>query len=85
VIEGLIPAAFQGSGQRECNRCEGDHGKLKALLRPMRGFTTDRRTSIVIGGHAFAQRLRRVHDALGVDTKPVFREATAFDEHRLVL
>jgi hypothetical protein len=51
----------------------------------MRGFTTDRRARIVIGGHAFAQHLRRVHDALGVDTKPVFREATAFDEHQLVL
>ena len=51
----------------------------------MRGFTTDRRARIVIGGHAFAQHMRRVHDALGVDTKPVFTEATAFDEHQLVL
>lgn len=74
VIEGLIPAAFRGSGQRESNRCEGDHGRLTARRGPIRGLTTDRTTSIVIGGHAFVQHLRRVHDALRVGT--TFAHAT---------
>jgi IS6 family transposase len=80
VIEELIPAAFHNTGQYENNRCECDHGRLKARLRPMRGLKTDRTASVVIRGHAFIQNLRRGHYELGVDTVPIHRLAAAFDE-----
>lgn len=38
VIEELIPAAFHNTGQYESNRCECNHGRWKARLRPMGGF-----------------------------------------------
>ena len=85
VIEDLIPAAFHNTGQYENNRCERDHGRLKARLRPMRGLKTDRTASIVIRGHAFIQNLRRGHYELGVDTVPALRLATAFDELRVAI
>ncbi len=53
VIDELIPAAFGNTGQYENNRCECDHGRLKARLRPMRGLKTNRTASVVIRGHAF--------------------------------
>ena len=80
VIEELIPAAFHNTGQYENNRCECDHGRLKARLRPMRGLKTDPTASVVVRGHAFIQNLRRGHYELGVETAPVYRLATAFDE-----
>jgi len=82
VIEGLIPAALHNTGQYENNRVESDHGRLKARLRPMRGLKTNRTASVVIRGHAFIQNLRRGHYELAVDTGPLFRLATAFDELR---
>lgn len=85
VIEELITAAFHNTGQYENNLCEADHGRLKARLRPMRGLKTDRTASVVIRGHAFIQNLRRGHDDLGVETSPVLRLATAFDELRLAI
>jgi len=85
VIEELIPAAFHNTGQYENNRCEADYGRLKARLRPMRGLKTDRTASVVIRGHAFIQNLRRGHYELGVETVPVFRLATAFDELQLAI
>lgn len=85
VIEELIPAAFHNTGQYENNRYEADHGRLKARLRPMRGLKTDRTASVVIGGHAFIQNLRRGHYELGVESEPVFRPAAAFDELRLAI
>lgn len=84
-IEDLIPAALHNTGQSENNRCEGDHGRLKARLRPMRGLKTDRTASVVIRGHAFIQNLRRGHYELGVEVAPVFRLATAFDELQLAI
>ena len=48
VIEELIAAAFHNTGQCENTRCEGDQGRLKARLRPMRGLKTDRTASVVI-------------------------------------
>ena len=59
-------ATFHDASQYENNRCECDHGRLKARLRPMRGLTTDRTASIVTGGHAFVQHLRRGHHKQGV-------------------
>jgi transposase-like protein len=85
VIEELIPGAFHNTGQYENNRCECDHGRLKARLRPMRGLKTDRTASVVIRGHAFIQNLRRGHYELGVETVPVYRLATAFDELQLAI
>ena len=85
VIDELIPAAFHKTGQYENNRCECDHGRLKARLRPMCGLKTDRTASIVIRGHVFVQNLRRGHYELGVEVAPVFRLATAFDELQLAI
>ncbi|MCX6423809.1 MAG: IS6 family transposase [Actinobacteria bacterium] len=85
VIDELIPAAFHKTGQYENNRCECDHGRLKARLRPMRGLKTDRTASVMIRGHAFVQNLRRGHYELGVEVAPVFRLATAFDELQLAI
>jgi IS6 family transposase len=85
VIEDLIPAAFHNTGQYENNRCECDHGRLKARLRPMRGLKTDRTASVMIRGHAFIQNLRRGHYELGVGASPMLRLATAFDELQLAI
>jgi transposase-like protein len=85
VIDELIPAAFHDTGQYENNRCGADHGRLKARLRPMRGLKTDRTASVVIRGHAFIQNRRRGHYELGVDTVPIYRLATAFDELQLAI
>ena len=82
VVEELLPAAWQNTGQYENNRVECDHGRLKARLRPMRGVTTNRTASVVIPGHAFIQNLRRGHYQLAVDAAPLFRLSTAFDELR---
>jgi IS6 family transposase len=57
VIEDLIPAALHNTGPYENNRCECDHGRLKARLRSMRGLKTDRTAIVVIRGHAFIQNL----------------------------
>jgi transposase, IS6 family len=67
------------------NRVECDHGRLKARLRPMRGLKTNRTASVLIRGHAFVQNLRRGHYALGTDTTPALRLATAFDELQAVI
>jgi transposase-like protein len=85
VVEDLIPAAFHNTEQYENNRCESDHGRLKARLRPLRGLKTDRTARVVIRGHAFIQNLRRGHYELGVEVAPVFRLATAFDELQLAI
>jgi transposase-like protein len=85
VIEDLIPAALHNTGRYENNRCEADHGRLKARLRPMRGLKTDRTARVVIRGRAFIQNLRRGHYELGVEVAPVFRLATAFNELQLAI
>jgi len=51
----------------------------------MRGLKTDRTASVMIRGHAFVQDLRRGHYELGVESAPVFRLATAFDELKLAI
>ena len=82
VIDELLPAAFHNTGQYQNNRCEADHGRLTAGLRPMRGSTTDLTASVVMRGHAFIQNLRRGHYELRVDTVTARRLATAFHELR---
>ncbi|MCP5028182.1 MAG: IS6 family transposase [Actinomycetia bacterium] len=86
VIDELIPEAFHDTEQYSNNRIENDHGRLKARLRPMRGLRTDRTASVVIGGHAFIQNLRRGHNELGVeaDREPLGL-AAAFDELAAVI
>jgi transposase-like protein len=85
VIEESIPAALHNTGQYENNRVECDRGRLKARLRPMRGLKTHRTAGLVIRGHAFVQNLRRGHYELAVDTTPLLKLATAFDELRLAI
>src|SRR3954451_351605 len=51
VVEGLLPAALHNTGQYKNNRVEGDHGRLKARVRPMRGVKTNRTASVLIRGH----------------------------------
>jgi IS6 family transposase len=85
VIEDLTPAAFHNNGQYENNRCECDHGGLKARLRPMRGLKTDRTASVVISGHAFIQNLRRAQYERVGEVAPVLPPATAFGELQLAI
>ena len=82
MIEELVPAAWHNTGQYENTRVECDHDRLKARLRPMRGVKTNRTASVLIRGHAFIRNLRRGHYELAVDTAPLFRLFTAFDELR---
>ncbi|MCP4958318.1 MAG: IS6 family transposase [Actinomycetia bacterium] len=86
VIDELIPEAFHDTEQYSNNRIENDHGRLKARLRPMRGLLTDRTASVVIGGHAFIQNVRRGHYELGVEAdRDCLRVAAAFDELAVVI
>jgi transposase, IS6 family len=65
VRDELLPAAWHRTDQYANNRVEADHGRLKARLRPMRGFKHDRSARIVIAGHALVQNVRRGHYELG--------------------
>ncbi len=85
VVAELLPAALHDTTQYANNRVEGDHGRLKARLRPMRGLKRDRTASIAIRGHAFIQNLRRGHYELGMDARPGMPLAAAFDELALVV
>ena len=57
----LLPAAWHCTEQYANNRVEGDHGRLKARLRPMRGLQQDHSVRVVIAGLAFVQNIRRAH------------------------
>jgi hypothetical protein len=46
------------------------------------GLKTHRSATVVIRGHALIQNLRRGPYELAVDSAPLFRLATAFDELR---
>jgi IS6 family transposase len=54
VVADLLPSAFRHESVREQSG-RGDHGRLKARLRPMRGLKTDRTASTVFRAHAFIQ------------------------------
>jgi transposase-like protein len=58
VLADLVPAAAHVT-EHANNRIEADHGRLKARLRPMRGFKRFRSASRIAAGHAFVQNLRR--------------------------
>jgi transposase-like protein len=80
VLDELLPAAWHRTDRYANNRLEGDHGRLKARLRPMRGLKQDRSARVIIVGHAFIQNIRRGHDELAVDAPVKQRVAVAFDE-----
>jgi transposase-like protein len=67
VLEELLPAAWHRTDRYANNHIEGDHGRLKARLQPMRGLKQDRSARIVIAGHAFVQNVRRGHYELAVE------------------
>ena len=80
VLDELLPAAWHRTDRYANNHVEADHGRLKARLRPMRGFKRDRSARVVIAGHAFVQNLRRAHYELAVEEPVTLRLAVAFDE-----
>jgi transposase-like protein len=61
VLEELLPAPWHRTDRHANNRVEGDHSRLKARLRPMRGLKQDRSARIAIAGHALVQNPRRGH------------------------
>ena len=71
---------MHGTEQFANNRIEADHARLKARLRPMRGFTRFRSAAVIAAGHAFVQNLRRGHYELAPDACPPLRLAAAFAE-----
>jgi transposase-like protein len=85
VLEELLPAAWHRTDRYANNRVEADHGRLKARLRPMRGFKQARSARVIIAGHALVQNLRRGHYELAVDERPSRRVAVAFDELALAI
>ena len=81
VIDEVLFDVAHDTEQYANNRVETYHGRLKARLRPMRGLKRDRTASVVIGGHAFIQNLRRGHYELGMNARSKhLRVAAAFDE-----
>jgi transposase, IS6 family len=85
VLEELLPAAWHRSDRYAKNGVEGDHGRLKARLGPMRGLRQDRSARVVIAGHGFVQNLRRGHYELAVEEPVNQRMAVAFDELALAI
>jgi transposase-like protein len=85
VLEELLPAAWHRTDRYANNRVEGDHGRLKARLRPMRGLKQDRSAMVIIVGHAFIQNVRRGHYELTVEEPVSRRVAVAFDELALAI
>src|SRR6266536_3002543 len=67
-------------GRRNASSLSGDHGRLKARLRPMRGLKRFATTAVITLGHAFVQNLRRGHYELALDVSPALRLAAAFTE-----
>jgi IS6 family transposase len=80
VLEELLPAAWHRTERYANNRVEADHGRLKARLRPMRGFKQDASARVIIAGPAFVQNLRRGHYELAAEEPVNRRVAIAFAE-----
>ncbi len=85
VLEALLPAPWHRTERYANNRVEADHGRLKSRLRPMRGLKQDRSASVIIGGHAFVQNVRRGHYELAVEEGVNQRVAVAFEELALAI
>jgi len=80
VLEELLPAAWHCTDQYANNRVEGDHGRLKARLRPMRGLKQECSARVIIAGDALAQNVRRGHYELAAYEPASRRLAAAFAE-----
>jgi transposase-like protein len=80
VLDELLSTARHHDERYANNKIEADHGRLKHRLRPMRGLRNDRTATVIIGGHAFVQNVRRGHYELGVDAPPALRLSAAFTE-----
>jgi transposase-like protein len=84
VLDELLPAAWHRTDRYGNNHVEADHGRLKARLRPMRGFkqdhSQDHSARVIIAGHAFVQNVRRGHYELATGEPANRRVAVAFDE-----
>ncbi len=80
VLDELIPSALHIVEQYANNPVEGDHGRLKARLRPMRGLKRHRSARSLAAGHAFVQNLRRGHYELATDISARHRIRHAFDQ-----
>ena len=85
VLEDLLPAAWHRTERYANNRIEGDHGQLKARLRPMRGLKRDPSARVIIAGYAFLQNVRRGHYELAAGAPANRRVAVAFDELALAV
>jgi transposase-like protein len=85
VLEELLPAVWHRTDRYANNRVEGDHGRLKARLRPMRGLKQDRSARIVIAGRAFVQNVRRGHHELAVEVPVARHLAATFHELALAV
>jgi transposase-like protein len=80
VLEALLPTAWHRTDRYANNDIEGDHGRLKARLRPLRGLKQDRSARAVIAGYALVQNVRRGHYELAVEAPANRRVVVAFDE-----
>ena len=85
MLEELLPGARHRTDRYANNGVEGDHGRLKARLGPMRGLKQDRSARVVIAGHGLVQNVRRGHYKLAVEEPVNQRVAVAFDELALVI
>jgi transposase, IS6 family len=77
------PAArtvLRRGGRRDASSLSGDHGRLKARLRPTRGLKRLATAAVIAAGHNLVQNIRRGHYELAVDVSPVRRLMTAFTE-----
>jgi transposase-like protein len=80
VLDDLVPGARHIMERYANNIVEADHGRLKARLRPMRGFKTIGTARTIAAGHAFVQNLRRGHYELTADLSARDRLRVAFGE-----
>lgn len=85
VLDELFPAALHCMEQYANNPVEADHGRLKARLRPMRGFKRHRSLRTISAGHAFVQNLRRGHYDIATDLPSRHRLRIAFDDLALAV
>lgn len=70
MLDELLPSARHVVERGANNPVETDHGRLKARLRPMRGFKQLRSVRVIGVGHAFAQKVRRGDYELAIDVDP---------------
>ena len=85
VLDELVSAALHDTAQYANNRVEADHGRLKARLRPMRGFKTFRSARVLAAGHALVQNIRRGHYDIATDAPAQHRLREASDELALAI